>query len=49
MDCVFCEIVNGHIKNVYSDKELLPEATVAKFATVQIEGDILKSLSGIYF
>ncbi len=31
--------ISRHIKNVYSDKELLPEATVAKFATVQIEGD----------
>ena len=28
-----------HIKNVYSDKELFSEATVAKFAIVQIEGD----------
>ena len=31
--------ISRHIKNVYSDKELLPEATVAKFATVQLEGD----------
>lgn len=31
--------ISRHIKNVYADKELLPEATVAKFATVQIEGD----------
>lgn len=31
--------ISRHIKKVYSDKELLPEATVAKFATVQIEGD----------
>ena len=31
--------ISRHIKNVYSDKELSPEATVAKFATVQIEGD----------
>ncbi len=31
--------ISRHIKNVYSDKELLPESTVAKFATVQIEGD----------
>ena len=31
--------ISRHIKNVYSDKELLPEATVAKFATVQIEGE----------
>ena len=31
--------ISRHIKNVYSDKELLPETTVAKFATVQIEGD----------
>ena len=31
--------ISRHIKNVYSDKELLPETTVAKFATVQKEGD----------
>ena len=31
--------ISRHIKNVYSDKELLPEATVAKFATVQMEGE----------
>lgn len=31
--------ISRHIKNVYFDKELLPEATVAKFATVQTEGD----------
>ena len=31
--------ISRHIKNVYSDKELLPAVTVAKFATVQIEGD----------
>ncbi len=31
--------ISRHIKNVYADKELLPKATVAKFATVQIEGD----------
>ncbi len=30
--------ISRHIKNVYSDKELLPEVTVAKFATVQTEG-----------
>lgn len=30
--------ISRHIKNVYSDKELLPETTVAKFATVQTEG-----------
>lgn len=32
--------ISRHIKNVYTDKELLPEATVAKFATVQLEGNI---------
>ncbi len=31
--------ISRYIKNVYYDKELLSEATVAKFATVQIEGD----------
>lgn len=30
--------ISRHIKNVYEDKELLPESTVAKFATVQNEG-----------
>lgn len=30
--------ISRHIKNVYSEKELQPEATVAKFATVQTEG-----------
>ena len=30
--------ISRHIRNVYADKELLPESTVAKFATVQIEG-----------
>ena len=30
--------ISRHIKNVYEDKELTPEATVAKFATVQNEG-----------
>ena len=30
--------ISRHIKNVYEDKELLPESTVAKFETVQNEG-----------
>lgn len=30
--------ISRHIKNVYEDKELTPESTVAKFATVQNEG-----------
>ncbi len=30
--------ISRHIKNMYDDKELTPEATVAKFATVQNEG-----------
>ena len=30
--------ISRHIKNVFSEGELLPEATVANFATVQIEG-----------
>lgn len=30
--------ISRHIKNVYDDKELIPESTVAKFATVQNEG-----------
>ena len=31
--------ISRHIKNVFAEGELLQEATVAKFATVQIEGD----------
>lgn len=31
--------VSRHIKNVFSEGELLREATVAKFATVQMEGN----------
>lgn len=31
--------VSEHIKNIYSDKELSPEATVRKIRTVQIEGN----------
>ncbi len=31
--------ISRHIKNVFEDKELSEEATVAKFATVQNEGD----------
>ena len=31
--------ISRHIKNVYEEKELMYEATVAKFATVQKEGD----------
>lgn len=30
--------ISRHIKNVYDDGELVPESTVAKFATVQNEG-----------
>lgn len=30
--------ISRHIKNVYEDKELTQEATVAKFATVQNDG-----------
>lgn len=30
--------VSRHIKNVFEEKELLPETTVANFATVQMEG-----------
>ena len=31
--------VSRHIKNVFEEGELNPEATVAKFATVQKEGE----------
>jgi len=31
--------ISRHIKNVYSEGELIREATVAKFTTVQMEGD----------
>ncbi len=32
-------VISRHIKNVFEEGELLPEATVADFATVQSEGD----------
>lgn len=32
-------VISRHIRNVFSEKELQPQATVAKFATVQLEGD----------
>jgi hypothetical protein len=32
-------VISKHIKNVYDQHELTPEATVARFATVQKEGD----------
>ena len=31
-------VISKHIKNVYDEREATPEATVAKFATVQKEG-----------
>lgn len=31
--------ISRHIKNIYTEGELVQAATVAKFATVQIEGD----------
>lgn len=31
--------ISRHIKNIYEENELTPEATVAKFATVQNEGE----------
>lgn len=30
--------ISRHIKNIYAEGELLPDSTVAKFATVQAEG-----------
>lgn len=32
-------VVAKHLKNIYVDKELIEEATCAKFAQVQIEGE----------
>jgi len=32
-------VISRHISNIYKEKELLREATVAKYATVQKEGD----------
>lgn len=32
-------VISRHLNNVFKEKELSREATVAKFATVQIEGD----------
>ena len=31
--------INMHIKNIYKDRELIPEATIKKFLTVQTEGN----------
>ncbi|MDR0875912.1 MAG: virulence RhuM family protein [Clostridiales Family XIII bacterium] len=33
--------ISRHIKNIYAESELFVQATVAKFATVQVEGDRL--------
>lgn len=32
-------VISRHVNNIYKERELLREATVAKFATVQKEGD----------
>ena len=32
-------VISRHIKNVFADEELSPAGTVAKFATVQAEGE----------
>ncbi len=32
-------VISRHLKNIYAEKELIPKATVAKNATVQIEGN----------
>lgn len=37
-------VISRHIKNVFEEKELAPEATVAKSATVQTEADLLHLL-----
>ena len=34
-------VISRHIKNIYLEKELVETSTVAKNATVQIEGDML--------
>ncbi len=31
--------INEHVSNIYEDDELLPEATIRKFRTVQMEGN----------
>jgi len=31
--------INGHIKNIYEEGELHPQATIRKFRIVQLEGD----------
>lgn len=51
--------VSEHIKNIFSDEELIPEATVRKIRTVQKEGDRevtreldderLKNLGGAFY
>lgn len=35
-------IISKHIKNIFEDGELVRESTVAKFATVQNEGNTSK-------
>ena len=32
-------VISKHFKNIYDDAELVQEATIAKYATVQIEGE----------
>lgn len=34
-------VISRHIKNIFNDQELIPEATVAFFATVQYEGGLI--------
>jgi hypothetical protein len=42
-------VISKHIRNVFDEVELKPEATVAKFATVQTEGDRTVSREIEYF
>lgn len=39
-------VISRHIRNIFQERELLREATVAKFATIQIENgrDVLRQI-----
>ncbi len=42
-------VISRHIKNVFEERELNPEATVAKFATVQMEGEKAVTREIVFF
>lgn len=42
--------INDHIKRIYEDRELLPEATIRQYRIVQTEGDrqVARLVEGLY-